>query len=298
MKLNFTFFLFIFLAFQLGSTQNYQPFQGNTTYTFESLRPKWTPSNPNQVFTSYHVLKTDTAVIVGQDRVYAFNRIARDTIREYASWFIDHLKLDQDNIFGKAMIAKAGGSYEFVSSDLDTFRIHPYAPLNQPWIFQTSSGITAQISSRAEQNFLGLRDSVIQILLSSQDTILLSENYGLLEAKPFLPMPITNYWADLGGDYGASFEIVSKQSLWGIEELNIGGKLPQFADIFSLQSGDSLVYEARGDFFRGSVCIFDWYEIMGETLYPNPDSVVITVKTEGVFTNCGDRISYEGVQCV
>jgi len=108
-------------------------------------------------------------------------------------------------------------------------------------------------------------------------------------------MSIDNSWADMGGDFGASFDITDKQRLWGIEELNIGGKLPQFADLFSLQSGDSLVYEARGNFFRGSVCRFNWGEIISEPVFPNPDSLVFTIKTERVFTNCGDRITYEGV---
>jgi hypothetical protein len=102
--------------------------------------------------------------------------------------------------------------------------ILPYAALGLNWIFDTVQNITASVVARNVQNVLGTSDSVCIIKLSTNDTVILSKNYGVIQ-------------------FPAKTNISHKYKLVGIEGLlNAGIKLKRFHDFFDFNAGDALQY--------------------------------------------------------
>lgn len=261
----------------LGFSQNYRPFQPNMTYAFQ-----W--SGENELF----ILKTDSVYTLGSDTIFTFNRIGRDSIYRGLN-FSYYMKPDQDNLFGRAMIEKAGGIYEFVSSAEDTFNIQLRAPLNQAWIFNKQDSITAKITARNEMDFMGIRDSVIQIHLSNQDSLLISKNYGLIGSPAFLPLsPERSFpYRGVSGRNSDNLEI------WGIEELGIGSRLPSFQELFDIEVGESFFYHERIPQYA-TIGTYIWQRALSAPVFPNPDSVRLKYERDRVHLTFLDVFEYLG----
>ncbi|MEM6806213.1 MAG: T9SS type A sorting domain-containing protein [Bacteroidota bacterium] len=265
----FTLCLVVFYSF----SQNYRPFDSHATYTFEWIKN-------DHLDTELYILKTDSAYTSNQDTIYPFNRILRDTAILFETYGY-LLKPDQDNIFGKAMIESPGGIYTFITSEEDSFRLEVGQPLNQSWMFNKKEGITASNTAKIEMDVAGIQDSVLQILLSSQDTILISKNYGLLKSSAFLPFILQN----------ESYEY--NLSLKGIEEKGIGFQLPTFQDLFDVQLGENFFKHAFITQYA-PIGTYTWERSISPPLFPNPDSVVLTFERDRVELIFRDVFEYLG----
>jgi hypothetical protein len=101
------------------------------------------------------------------------------------------------------------------------------------WLFDSTLNITATILSKQQQNIFGSMDSVMNISLSSGDTIVLSKNNG------FTQFPVSNSTRNyrLSGTEGIQSQ---------------GAALKRFHDFFNFSAGDVIQYslvDDDGNFF-------------------------------------------------
>jgi hypothetical protein len=113
------------------------------------------------------------------------------------------------------------GNFWFI--DPGVFLIKPYAGINKYWIFDSLNNITAKVIDIKPQTIFGNIDTVKIILLSNFEFIILSKNHGIIQF-PELKNKNQNY------------------SLIGIQNRNLGQKLPTLFDIFNFQVGDRFQY--------------------------------------------------------
>jgi len=152
----------------------------------------------------------------------------------------------------------------FVGSYNDTFLIQTQLPLNTPWTFDLKNGVSAQISKRALETFLGVQDSVITISLSNGDSIRISQNYGALEISPFLPI--------LNGPNAIDYpydRLLSTLNLWGIDG-RVGENMPWFEEIFDFSLEDTFIFKWQSD---GGNPGFESWRILERFDGPNLDSI-------------------------
>jgi hypothetical protein len=112
-------------------------------------------------------------------------------------------------------------------TDTGNLIIQPFADLNDSWIFDSVSSVTATVINLSTSSVFQTIDSVKTILLSSGDSIILSKNYGIL-LFPDFNLPNKYY------------------RLIGIEGRNLGEKVPRFADFFNFDIGDRFEYHYNG----------------------------------------------------
>ncbi|MBW8050863.1 MAG: T9SS type A sorting domain-containing protein [Cytophagales bacterium] len=182
----------------------------------------------------------DSVSVVNGDSVFYLNRIITDcdtcslAIGVYNnSCYLDTIYPcdscfaleNQPQFFQRKMVKKGDGIYSF--EDTAKFVILSKAKQNDTWIFDTLNSINAQVINISLELIFGNTDSVKIIALSSNDTIKISKNYGIL----LFPHK-----------YGMN----SKYFLTGIEGRNLGEKLPDFWDIFNFSIGD--VFQYNGDY--------------------------------------------------
>ncbi|MFC1732499.1 T9SS type A sorting domain-containing protein [candidate division KSB1 bacterium] len=110
----------------------------------------------------------------------------------------------------------------------DTLKIciPAYAKLNDTWLFDSVMNLTATVLQIGQGMVLGNMDSVKTILLSNNDTLILSKNFGITLFPDFF----------LSGSY---------YLLVGVEGPDVGIVLPNFWEIYSYDSGDVFQYSRR-----------------------------------------------------
>lgn len=242
--------------------------------SIQIIAQNWSPLNLSDKYnykldTSYFITNTiwvDSVSVINGDSVFYLNRIITDcdtcssaiggftsfcywdTIYPCNSCFVLE---NQPQFFQRKMVKKGDGIYSF--EDTAKFAILTKAKLNDTWIFDTLNSINAQVINIFQELIFGNTDSVKIIALSSNDTIKISKNYGILL-------------------FPHKYGINSKYFLTGIEGRNLGEKLPDFWDIFNFSIGD--IFQYNGDY--GSAGSQDIYtkkytitskQISGDTLF-------------------------------
>lgn len=192
--------------------------------TIGLIAQNWTPINTSERFCYSNdgdleilanVLWVDSTKQMSDHEVYYFNKIVSpcDTCSEpnYMLANQPQFLLDQAKVY-------ENGEWVFESYN-QQFKLLPHAQLNEEWIFDEESSVTAVVSSLDLINVIGEEDSVKIISLSNNESLVLTKNHGVLQ--------FSNY------------------QLLGIEGRDLGILVPKFEDLFSqIEVGDVLCYYA------------------------------------------------------
>ena len=235
MKIKFclsAFQVIFFASFMNVQGQNYRPFMPNTIPIFTCQYNFYTPQAEES---GLYSLRVWNGYQRGDDSIFTFNRV---TSRRANT--VDYYN-NQDNVFGRELIEKAGGIYQFATSDSDTFLLKTLEPIQSSWTYNIKTGITAKIIDRKTENiFDAITDSVIHIKLSDGNDIFLSQNYGLIKAKPLI---IVHGYGSYATGY---FELV------GIENRGLGEAPPRFGRMLDIQVGEVFITNKTINYWGGS----------------------------------------------
>jgi hypothetical protein len=163
---------------------------------------------------------------VGSDSVFMLNKRAKPIGTISNSFTNNQLSYVWDfeypGFLNNEIRTTSFGEYFFQGND--TFLLKPQAQLFDSWIFKDT--VTATVIAIEPFTQWNVPDSLKTILLSNNDTILLSRNFGMLKFPD--PDSVGNYIEILG---------LQKDTLsWGL-------RTPDFWDTYNFNVGDVLMYE-------------------------------------------------------
>ncbi|MEO8087131.1 MAG: T9SS type A sorting domain-containing protein [Bacteroidota bacterium] len=169
---------------------------------------------------------SDSVTVNGTDSVFFLNRIMCDTCATviggpnpcdtcYAMKNIPQFFQRQTNVSSLGIVN---------FRDTGNIVINTLAALNDSWLFDSLQNITATVIAVATDSVFGNFDSVKTILLTSGDTIKLSQNFGVLQ-------------------YPHHYGLNSYYRLAGIEGRGLGAQVPKFTDFFNFNVGDMFEFE-------------------------------------------------------
>ncbi len=199
---------------------------------FTVFGQNWNLINPNY---HYHYRNTDSTYITNTIFVDSFQVSGTDTI-----FFLNtvgtscdscNLTPDYDPVgyflinqpqFLQRTTIKTDSC--FIFSDTVNFQLFSNANEGFSWLFNTTDSISATIISSYPATTFGISDSVKVIALSTNDTIILSKNFGI--------------------KYFSSPYNLNKYELVGIERSNdtLGIHFPDFWDFYNFNVGDVFQY--------------------------------------------------------
>lgn len=181
--------------------------------------------------------------------------------------------------FGPSMLGSyarilPGGTNLFFNANGDTIRLETQATVNQQWTMWSNDteSVAAEVVSIVEGSVFGMQDLIKQIRLSAPafpfdgDTLLLSENFGLVQTFNFYAFP--NVAADAFYDRGLKL-----YSLYGLGNPSLGGGNLTTFDIFDFHPGDEIHSQRKNIYFGEGFYINTSNHFTGRMDYL-PDSVV------------------------
>ncbi|MCX6270139.1 MAG: T9SS type A sorting domain-containing protein [Bacteroidetes bacterium] len=214
----------------------------------------WTPVNPayhytyskGGQFSDLVAIQTDSVHNTGNTQTCYLNRIVQPWPAPYDSY--THINCPQ--FLKKSCLLNLPDSFCFI--DPGIYIIKPFLPVDSPWVFDPVSGISATITDVYIDTLAGIADSVKCILLSSNDTILLSKEHGII----LFQIP------------GDSLSC----KLTGIKELNWGQQIPGFNEFVSFNVNDVFEYHYLliGESYHSHSYHSKWYQdkILSKTTGP------------------------------
>lgn len=228
--------LLLFSLPLLTFAQNWQPLISHSKYLYSS-EDHSLPKNAVWI---------TGAMAIGSDSIFILNKIGQPSF-SYMNIVGGFL---QDTV-----IKKAQGIYLF--NGKEGFSLHTQAYIGEIWAWNATT--TAQAYLKTLGNVLGIADSLLYISLSSGDTVILSQNYGIIE-------------------FPKSSHFTYKHYLMGIPDRNVGTDVPHLLDFYDWEVGDlfQYIYDfswSNGyDVFESEIDTFFW-EIIGVNVII-PDSLV------------------------
>ena len=203
-------FLFLFIISSLSAfSQNWSIINSNERYHYKTRE--------SDFYTN--TIQVDSIFYDGTDSVFYLNTICKpcDTCAILGTYIAY-----QEQCFNKIVRKMSNGNYVFYLPD--TFYINANDAIGDTWIYRinASDTIFASISNIDSASVLGIPDSVKSILLSNNDTLLLSKNYGMLQ---MLELSDTQ-----------TFQLI------GLQTQHIGFTLPTWREIYDFNVGDSFYY--------------------------------------------------------
>lgn len=218
----------------------------------------WKPLNTQEKFNYIlneeefitHIIYVETVDFINDDSIYYLNHVVDeiDTMPGYLTILGSQFLLEE-------VLFNDQGLFTFQGKD--TFDIHPYASLGESWTFN-SSGVTAEIVDVSQSEILGSIDSVKTILLSSNDTIMISKEHGIIKFPCFQD-----------GYY----------KLVGIEGRDLGQLEPKFHEFYTFEMGDVFqYYQYEYDNFDQYEYTYK-YEITG--IEESSDSLIVYIDLLG-----------------
>jgi hypothetical protein len=204
----------------LSEAQNWNVFNKNYRYNYKH--------DASTIISN--VLFQDSISQLGSDTIYYMNRIGMLCVGAcpgYTSVLTvsnPAAILNLPQFLQRTIIKYANGLV--MLKDPNKLALKPNCALNQTWLFDSISNITATCTAIHQQNLFGILDSVKTILLNQQDTIRISKSFGII-SFPELYNQNRSY------------------RLLGIENLNsydstalFGTKVPNAWDFYNYQVGD------------------------------------------------------------
>lgn len=247
----YRFFLVLLLVPTLATAQQpWQPFRLGRTY---QLSRSATPGDTT------HLLRLMSGQRVGADSVFTFNpRTSRDRGQFGCGSYVQR----PDNLCGQAMTVQAGSIFTLNTHNGEYLTLRPRQAIGQPWV-ASSTGLTAEVTTRTLGTVLGQSDSLVTINLNGGGVIVLSKRFGwvsgpalghLLSARlPNTPLVLT-----------------------ALPELGLGTARMGPLQVFDFQPGDVFL---RRTFTGGfGICLTVWTR----------DSII-----SRVFTPSGNVLTYQ-----
>lgn len=238
-------------------SQNWTVFNKDYRYNY---------SLENESYTTV-VIFADSILTQGNDTIYSLNRIATKCD---SCWFYypepgvidsNYIMINQPQ-FMQRRIVYSNNQYRL--SDTSNYIIPRYLSVGNSWIFNTSRNITAQVINADIKNYFGVSDSVNVILLSTNDTIIISKQFGIVK-----------YPAKFGQNQYYRLRGIENKTLYEINSL-YGEKVPNFYDFFKLKPGVVHYYSATKSYSGFSnTCYYYYYAkktvmssmVSGDTIY-------------------------------
>ncbi len=234
-------FLLSLVAFA-ASSQNWAPINATERFCY---------SNDNDLEIINNVLWVDSIKQMDDHMIYYFNKIVAfcDTCSNP-----NYMMLNQPQFLLEYAKVFENGIWEFESS-AEQFKILTNAQLNDEWVFDEVNGLSAQVSSLQQMEVLGEMDSIKIITLSSQESIIMTKNHGILQW--FSP------W---------------NSQLIGIEGRDLGVIVPTFRNMYqNWSAGDVICYSYTNSLYDEMVNTDShMYKFTVIGVEKNADSIVIS----------------------
>lgn len=202
----------------LTFSQNWAVFNKDYRYNY---------SLENEDYTTV-VIFADSVLTQGNDTIYSLNRIATKCD---SCWFYypepgvvdsNYIMINQPQ-FMQRRIVYSNNQYRL--SDTSNYIIPRYLAVGNSWTFNASRSITAQVISATTKNYFGVSDSVNTILLSTNDTIIISKQFGIVK-----------YPAQFGQQMYYKLRGIESDTIYDVLAL-YGEKVPNYYDFFKLKPG-------------------------------------------------------------
>jgi len=183
----------------------------------------------SNAFADIVTIKTDSFAIIKSDTIYYLNKIIDEINYHDPLVFKPQFLLSNAEISGNYMIFKDSSEY--------VFKID--AKTGDTWTFDSTFNITAMIVFEDTDTIFGQVDSLKHIVLSNSDTIVVSKEFGI----------VSFYFYDK----------MKRYNLIGIENLDLGYRIPAFNDFFDFNVSDIFEYKERKQKNRPNGGIDYWY---------------------------------------
>ncbi len=173
----------------------------------------------------------DSIHLNGNDSIYFMNRIVCDSCIVIVNGPMGGCDSCYGSINAPTFLQRTIHFNDSVYNLVDTGNIiiHPFANLNDGWLFDSVWNVNAQVIDLKVDSVFSSTDSVKVILLSTGDTVVISKNNGIL-VFPFF----------FGS--GLYYRLV------GIEGRDVGELVPKFQDFFNFDIGDRFEYHTDGGY--------------------------------------------------
>lgn len=174
------------------------------------------------------------------------------------------VRVNQPQFLGFECV-RSGSDWHFFGAD--TFMIRSAAGLGASWVFDMSSGVTATVDAEWTDELFGAPDTLRSVVLSSEDTIVLSRSFGI---RRFVRGSIA-------------------LDLIGAEGVGVGQVYPDPLAYFDYQVGDELTYR------MSSVYQVEWFPVVFDSYYhfwkvriterwDSPGAVTYTTSVASTYT--------------
>lgn len=257
MKLKVLYSIILLHIISLTYSQNWAVFNKDYRYNY---------SLENESYTTV-VIFADSTLTQGVDTIFSLNRIATKCD---SCWFYfpepgvadsNYIMINQPQ-FMQRRIVYSNNQYRM--SDTSNYIIPRFASVGNSWTFNAARSITAQVISATIKNYFGVSDSVNTILLSTNDTIVISKQFGIIK-----------YPAKLGQQLYYKLRGIENKNSYDVLSL-FGEKVSNFYDFFKLKPSVIHYYSATSSASGfTNQCYFYYYAkktvlssiISGDTVY-------------------------------
>ena len=283
MKLRVIYSIIFINLIALAYSQNWAVFNKNYRYNY---------SLENESYTTV-VIFADSTLIQGVDTIYSLNRIATKCD---SCWFYypqpgiadsNYIMSNQPQ-FMQRRIVYSNNQYRL--SDTSNYIIPRFLSLGNTWTFNASRGITAQVISSTIKNHFGVSDSVNTILLSTNDSIIISKQFGIVK-----------YPAQFGQQIYYKLRGIENKSTYDLLAL-FGEKVPNYYDFFKLKPG-VIHYYSRTNSYHGSSLQCDAFYYAKQTIQSSTVTGTLITNSwiedrKGCLGNCSVSCSPFGPICL
>lgn len=199
-------------------SQNWAVFNKNYRYNY---------SLQNESYTTV-VIFADSVLTQATDTIYSLNRIAAKCD---SCWFYypqagvadsNYIMSNQPQFMQLRIVYS---NYQYRLSDTSDYIIPRFLSVGNSWAFNVARGITAQVISATVKNYFGVSDSVNTILLSTNDTIIVSKQFGIVKYPTKFGQQ--KYYILRGIENASSYDVFSLY----------GEKVSNYYDFFKLKPG-------------------------------------------------------------
>lgn len=277
MRILFT-IIFIHIIGLLYS-QNWSVFNKDYRYNY---------SLENESYTTV-VIFADSILIQGTDTIFSLNRIAAKCdscffyYPEAGVADSNYVMINQPQFMQRRIVYS---NYQYRFSDTSDYIIPRFLSLGNSWTFNTTRGITAQVISSTIKNIFGVNDSVNTILLSTNDSIIISKQFGIVK-----------YPAKFGQHLYYKLRGIENKSSYDVLSL-FGEKVPNYYDFFKLKPGVIHYYSSRIAFWAGSMNTHCDKHVYGKRTITSSALTSTTITNsymdefKGCYSNCGFTCNY------
>jgi hypothetical protein len=240
---NYCIIFLLLFALKNVDAQNWKPLTNGEKYNYAQ----------GSIFAT---IWADSVKYINSDSVFYLNRLLKKVKSgDPKIGSVGYLQ-NQSQFFLSKIIYSPSSDVLMEENDSVKFLLKPRAKLNDIWLFDSLKHDTAKVINVLTIPVFGKMDSVKIITLTSNDSIVLSKNYGILK-------------------FPNSDSVHQHINLVGIEGRNVGMSVPKFKDIFDLKVDDIFYYRHNSDTYRTHKLTDKKIRIIAKKI--NGDTITYTV---------------------